>query len=179
MSVTVFEWDMFKKRPGADRGVGHASMHVHGDKGAVYISFWPTEHSLRAGLHSPGVVHFINGDKAADGMPDWASKPISNLDEAKIISWWGQIQHNPLLDYKHKTALQKSGAAHAADGNSYSILFNQCSTVVVKALMVGADIKLRAKIWAWLAQNSGSTPLGLHVPTVTPTDVKDLVQAVF
>ena len=62
MSATVFEWDMFKKRAGVDRGVGHASTYVRGNSGTIYISFWPNQHSLRAGWHSPGVVHFVNGD---------------------------------------------------------------------------------------------------------------------
>src|SRR5690348_9065922 len=113
MTVTVFGWGMFKRQPGIDRGVGHARMYVRGNSGAIYISFWPSHHSLRAGWHSQGVVHFINGDIAADGRPDWASKPIDGLDEGKIIAWWSKIQHNPLIDYSHKSALQKSGAGHA------------------------------------------------------------------
>jgi hypothetical protein len=52
-------------------------------------------------------------------------------------------------------------------------------TTVVRALMVGGDQVLRAKIWAWLRVNFGSTPYLLHVPTVTPQDVKELVEAVF
>jgi hypothetical protein len=179
MAVTVFVWDMFKYRSGDGIGVGHTSMYIHGGKGSIYISFWPSAHSLRAGWFSPGVVHFINGDIKADGKPSWASKPISTLNEPAIISWWSRVQHNPLLDYRHKTPTQVSGAAHASAGNTYSILFNQCSITVVKALMVGADSALRAKISAWLMANAGSTPYLLHVPTVTPRDVRSLVEAVF
>ena len=116
MAVTIFVWDMFKYRSGDGIGVGHASMFVHGNKGSIYISFWPSAHSLKAGWSSPGVVHFINGDKKADGQPSWASKPISTLDEGAIIAWWSKIQHNPLIDYKHKTPIQVSGAAHASQG---------------------------------------------------------------
>jgi hypothetical protein len=179
MAVTIFVWDMFKHRAGEGIGVGHASMFVHGDKGSIYISFWPAAHSIRAGLSSPGVVHFINGDKKADGQPSWASKPISTLDEGSIIRWWGQIQHNPLLDYKHKTAIQISGAEDASEGHMYSIIFNQCAITVVRALVIGADQATRAKITSWLQKNMGGTPFLLHVPTVTPRDVRDLVDAVF
>jgi hypothetical protein len=179
MAVTVFVWDMFKYRPGDGLGVGHASMFVHGAAGTIYISFWPAAHNVKAGWSSPGVVHFINGDKEADGQPSWASKPISTLDEAAIIAWWSKIQANPLIDYQHKKPIQISGAAHAVQGNKYSILFNQCSTTVVKALMVGASQSDRFKIMAWQSVHGGSTPYLLHVPTITPKDVKDLVEAIF
>lgn len=170
---------MFKYRLGDGIGVGHASMYVNGKHGCIYISFWPTAHSLQAGWSSPGVVHFINGDIKADGEPSWASKPLSTLDEAAIIAWWSKIQHNPLLDYKQKTPIQLSGAAHASDGNTYSIVLNQCAITVVRALMVGADQICRAKICGWLSANMGSTPYLLHVPTVTPLDIRELVEAVF
>jgi hypothetical protein len=158
MAVTVFVWDMFKYRPGDGIGVGHASMSVHGEKGSIYISFWPSAHTLKAGWSSPGVVHFINGDIKADGQATWASKPIITLDEDAIIRWWSKIERNPLLDYKHKTPIQVSGSADALPGNTYSILLNQCSTTVVSALMVGADQVVRGKIAAWLRVNIGSTP---------------------
>lgn len=179
MAVTIFVWDMFKYRVGEGIGVGHASMFVHGDRGSIYISFWPAAHSIRAGFSSPGVVHFINGDKMADGQPNWASKPISTLDEGSIIRWWSQIQRNPLLDYKHKTPIQVSGAAQALTGHAYSIIFNQCAITVVRALMIGAEQATRTRIISWLQSNMGSTPLLMHVPTVTPKDVRALVEAVF
>jgi hypothetical protein len=179
MAVTVFVWDMFKYRPGDGIGVGHASMFVHGAKGNIYISFWPAAHSLKAGWSSPGVVHFINGDKQADGQPSWASKPISTLDEGAIINWWSKIQHNPLIDYTHKKPFQVSGSGHADPGNTYSILINQCAITVVRALLVGANDATRTEISTWLQFNMGSTPFLLHVPTITPHDVKELVEAVF
>ncbi len=179
MAVTVFVWDMFKYRPGDGIGVGHASLHLHGDKGSIYVSFWPAAHSPKAGWSSPGVVHFINGDIKADGQPSWASKPITSLDEDAIIAWWSKIQSNPLLDYQHKTPIQNNGAARASNGNTYSILLNQCSTTVVRALMVGSDQAGREKIRGWLLANMGSTPYLFHVPTITPLDVRELVEDVF
>jgi hypothetical protein len=125
------------------------------------------------------VVHFINGDIQADGQPNWASKPISTLDEGAIIAWWSKIQHNPLIDYKHRTPIQISGSARASEGNTYSILLNQCAITVVKALMVGANQDCRVKISEWLQAHVGSTPFLLHVPTVTPKDVRQLVEGVF
>jgi hypothetical protein len=174
--VTVFEWDMFK-----GFGVGHASLLIHGNSGSIYISFWPAAHTLKAGWSSPGLVHFINGDIRADGRPSWASKSISTLDEAAIISWWSKVQHNPFLDYAHKTPIQVSGVAHAISGNTYSILYNQCSTMVVTALLIGADEGCRTQIFAWLAKNMGSLPFGLRLPnaTITPLDVKKLVEDIF
>jgi hypothetical protein len=179
MAVTIFVWDMFKYQPGEGIGVGHASMFVHGEKGTIYISFWPSAHTLKAGWSSPGVVHFMNGDKKADGQPSWASKTISTLDEGAIIAWWSKIQSNPLIDYVNKKPIQVSGAAHASPGAMYSILLNQCAITVVRALMVGADKDTRVKIMKWLQANMGSTPLLIHVPTVTPQDVRELVEAVF
>lgn len=179
MPVTLFVWDMFKYRAGDGLGVGHASMWIQGKNGSIYISFWPAAHTLRAGWSSPATLHFINGDITADGKPSWASKPITTLDEAAIINWWSQIQPNPLLDYKHKTPFQKSGAMHAVRGNTYSILSNQCSTTIVRALTIGADQNCRTQINRWLAIHAGGTPFLVHVPTVTPHDVRALVEAVF
>ena len=45
--------------------------------------------------------------------------------------------------------------------------------------MVGANQDTRVKISRWLHANMGSTPYLLHVPTVTPQDVRELVEAVF
>jgi hypothetical protein len=179
MAVTIFVWSMFKYQPGGSVGVGHASMFVHRPQGSIYISFWPAAHSLRAGLSSPGIVHFINGDKKADGQPDWASKPITTLDEGAIVRWWAQIQHNPLIDYKHKVHIQIEGSEPAAKGKTYSIVLNQCAITVVRGLIVGSDSATRARIIAWLVSNMGSTPLLVHVPTVTPLDVRELVEAIF
>jgi hypothetical protein len=179
VAVTIFVWDMFQYRSGDGLGVGHASMFVHGDKGNIYISFWPSAHTLKAGWSSSGVVHFINGDKKADGQPSWASKSIYTLDEGAIIAWWSKIQHNPLIDYAHKGPVQVSGSGPASPGNTYSILFNQCSTTVVRALMIGANEDCRAKISRWLLANVGGTPFHVRVPTVTPEDVRGLVEAVF
>lgn len=179
--ITIFEWDMFKYTLHEGFGVGHASMLVHGDKGNIYISFWPAAHTLKAGWRSAGLVHFINGDIRADGQPSWASKSIYSLDEAAIIGWWSRVQHNPFLDYAHKTAIQVSGVAHAIPGNAYSILYNQCSTMVVMALLIGADQTCRTKIFAWLSKHMGGVPyLPFRLaPTITPLDVKNLVESVF
>lgn len=178
MAVTVFVWDMFRK---TDEGfsVGHASMFVKGDKGTIYISFWPSQHSLSAGWHSAGVVHFINADVKANGRPTWASKPLDNLDEGAIIDWWSKVQSNPFIDYKHKTPIQISGAEHASPGNMYSIVLNQCAIAVVRALLIGASPSDRDSIMAWLQVNGGSTPYLVHVPVITPQDVRELVEAVF
>ena len=74
MTVTVFTWDMF--RFGKYLGVGHAALWVRSPQdGDIYISFWPAEHSFKAARGSLGKVHFMAGDKDADGMPGWASKP--------------------------------------------------------------------------------------------------------
>ena len=117
---------------------------------------------------------------AADGQPNWASKTITTLDEGAIIQWWGQVEPYPLLDYERKTPIQISGTGQAAPGNAYSILLNQCSTTVVRALMAGADPQCKAKITAWLWLNMGSNPAHLiRIPTITPHDVRELVEAVF
>lgn len=204
MAVTVFTWDMFKFRPGDGIGVGHAALFIHGQQGNTYISFWPAQHTLKAGWSSSGVVHFINGDiKAEMGLPDWTSKPIEGLDEHAMIQWWSHVQHNPLIDYKHKTATQISGASSASAGNRYSIVLNQCAITVVYALWTGSNAYGRARIVAWLAVSGGRTPSPFEVkdsplwlvpllaifsgsipgsprlPTVTPRDVRGLVEAAF
>lgn len=103
MAATVFVWDMFK-----NWGVGHASLYLSGGNGSIYVSVWPQMHNLQSGILSHAKIHFINADKLADGTPSWASKPITDLDESKVIKWWGRIQSNPLIDYQHKKAFQIS-----------------------------------------------------------------------
>jgi hypothetical protein len=134
MTVTVFVWNMGARGPDGTRGVGHAAMHVSGSYGSIYISLWPAEHNPKAGWSSPAKVHFLNGDKLWDGRPNWASKPLDRLDEKAIIQWWSKIQHNPLIDYKHKKPFQldtnKDTAFQPADNTEYRILNSQCATTV-------------------------------------------------
>jgi hypothetical protein len=193
MTATVFVWDMFRRGPGPKHeiGVGHAAMHVSGNHGSIYISFWPNEHSLKGGWSSPGRIHFMNADRKADGSPQWASKSITDLDDAAIISWWSKIQSDPIIDYKHKKEFQTSNNENTnfqmATDQQYSILFNQCSTMVVAAILHGADNKIRAKIRAWLNAHSGRglgyiqipTLLPWQIPTITPKDVKNLVISIW
>lgn len=172
MAVTVFTWEMFKYRPHDGVGVGHASLALNGSSGAIYISFWPAKmRDPEAAWKSRAKVHFMNGDKAADGQPAWASKPIMNLNEEAIIGWWAHIQADPLLNYKHKTPFQSLGISNAEQGNTYNILKNQCSTTVVDALWQGADAKLRSKITSWKHAHT--------VLTVTPRQVRDLIEDLF
>ena len=177
--VTVFEWDMFRHTQGGF-SVGHASMLVNAHQGSIYISFWPAAHSLSAGWASAAKVHFINGDIKADGQPSWASKPISTLNENAIINWWSKVQSNPLLNYKNPTPIQKKGMDNAKPGNVYAVLFNSCSTAILKALWTGADPPTQNKILVWSALNKGGVPWGpFRLPTITPLDVKNLVEYIF
>lgn len=187
MAVTVFTWDMFKG--GKFNGVGHASMHVHGDAGNIYISFWPGQHTLKDALSSVGKIHFMTGDKKEDGMPSWASKPLTNLDESKIIRFWNQFEPNSALDYKGN--FSKNVTKPNDGGKTYNILFSQCSTTVLSALLVGADQSTRDKVRMWIVANAGTNvdfagirsvqrfvPLP-RIPTITPADVRELVKAVW
>jgi hypothetical protein len=114
------------------------------------------------------------------------------LDESKVIKWWGRIQSNPLIDYQHKKAFQISNNEttnyqQTEHGSYYNILFNQCSTTIVRALLIGASAKRKIAISSWLISKAGTgfgpmqvpPELGLHVPTVTPSDVRNLVSAVW
>jgi hypothetical protein len=70
-------------------------------------------------------------------------------------------------------------------------MFSQCSTVVVGALLAGADLATRMKIKTWLALNAGTNAdfagiqsfsryiPGFRLPTVTPADVRELVKHVW
>lgn len=186
MAVTVFTWDMFKF--GKQFGVGHAALYVkNAQRGDIYISFWPSARKVNRAVWSVGKVHFMAGDKDEDGMPSWASKPLSGLDETKIIDYWGNFDPNHNLDYKGNSS---SNVTHSnTGGKHYNILASQCSTTVVSALYTGADTLTRAKITTWLALNAGSNfdfagfkglrfPC-LRIPTVTPADVRELVCAVW
>lgn len=171
MSVIIFVWDMFKYRPGDGVGVGHASLYIHGNSGSIYVSYWPAKHSVRAALGSPAKVHFMSGDKLADGNPDWASKTLQNLDEEGMIGWWKRIQPDCMLNYEHRTSFMQQGVEEAATGSEYNIVKNQCSTTVVNCLLAGSDAKLAASIRAWKT---------LHCPiTVTPSQVKTLIEDIF
>ena len=183
MAVTVFTWDMFRG------GVGHASMHVHGPAGNIYISFWPAEHAVKQALASVGKIHFMRADKNADGMPSWASRPINSLDEARIVQFWRGYDASPYLDYKGSAS--RNTVKSNEGGKTYNILASQCSTTVVAALLAGANRETRVKIERWLLLNAGTNvdfpgikllqafvPL-LRVPTVTPADVRELVISVW
>jgi hypothetical protein len=154
MAITVFTWDMFKF--GKYFGVGHAALYVKNSerKGDIYLSFWPSHRSPISAAWSVGKVHFMSGDKEEDGMPAWASKPLTDLDEGKIIDYWGHFDPNHNLDYKGS---RSSNVTHVNEGGEhYNILACQCSTTVVSALMTGANTNTRAKIRVWLALNAGS-----------------------
>jgi len=187
MTVTVFTWDMFKG--GEFNGVGHASMHVHGAAGNIYISFWPAKHALKDALSSVGKVQFMSGDKKADGMPSWASKPLENLDEEKIIRFWNEFDPNAALDYKGNASQNTTKSNDG--GKIYNILTSQCSTTVLAALLVGADEATRKKAYLWLFSNAGTNidfagiksiqrfvPLP-RIPTITPADVRELIKSVW
>jgi hypothetical protein len=135
MTATVFVWEMGKT------GVGHASMSIKGPSGDAYISWWPaasTSSAQRAlhGIVSSGLVHSLRKDKEEDGIPDWASRPIDDLKEAAIISWWGTLAQSSNL---------KSGEEEAKSGH-YVFLSNNCSTTVMRALLVGATPERRLQI---------------------------------
>lgn len=187
MSVNVFTWDMFKFGPHS--GVGHASMHVHGPQGNIYISFWPAKHATLEAAYSQGKVHFIRGDKEDDGQPSWASKPLRDLNEARIVEFWKAYDSMPGLDYKGSNSANKTKTNDG--GKIYNLAIQQCSTVVVGALLAGADLTTRLKIQTWLALNAGTNfDLGgiqgfsrylptFRVPTVTPADVREMVKRVW
>lgn len=172
-------------------GVGHASLYVHSQQGSIYISFWPSMHRVDKAIFSSAHIHFVNADRLADGTPGWASKPIDDLNESAIITWWKKIQADPIIDYKNKKPFQKSADEisnfQEANNAHYNILLNQCSTTVVAALLVGAGQELRLKILSWCARNAGKglgpvqlpSFLPFRVPTITPKDVRNLVANVW
>lgn len=130
-------------------------------------------------MYSSAKLHFMNGDKKADGTPDWASKPIDDLDEASIIQWWSRTQPNGLLDFKKRTDFMKAGEGSSAPGNIYNIVGNQCSTTVVRAMIAGANSKTKAAIIGALGVSHGSGAGVVRLPTITPQDVKNLVTTVW
>ncbi|MGV7031048.1 hypothetical protein [Methylobacterium symbioticum] len=179
MTVTVFAWKMFKYRPGEGVGVGHAALSISGNFGSIYVSFWPAAHNLKSGLYSEAKLHFMNGDKKADGTPDWASKPIEDLNEERIIQWWSRTQPNCLLDFKNRTDFMKTGEVSAAKGSIYNIVANQCSTTVVRALIEGASSNRKAAIIGALGISHGTGAGVISLPTITPQDVRNLVASVW
>ena len=143
MTATVFVWEMAKT------GVGHASMSIKGGYGDAYISWWPSastswwERSLH-GVASRGLVHSIRRDKEEDGIPDWASRCIPDLDEAAILSWWSTLAQSSNV---------KTGEEMAKSGH-YVFVTNNCSTTVMRALLVGATPEKRRQIWLYLLRSS-------------------------
>ena len=148
-------------------------------------------HRLDKAIFSSAHIHFINADRMADGTPNWASKPIDNLNESAIITWWRKIQVDPFIDYKNKKSFQVSTEEASnfqeASNAHYNILLNQCSTTVVAALLMGAGPELRVKILSWCGRNAGKglgpvqlpSFLPFRVPTITPKDVRSLVKNVW
>ena len=197
MTITVFTWDMFRKDPKGERGVGHASMFVQNKAGNFYISFWPSAHNIFDAIYSTGKVHFMKGDIAHDGQPSWASKPIENLDETKILNFWKGFDSQPFIDYKNKNSnnFNKNFEKSNEGGRKYDLLYSQCSTTVANALYIGSDNQLQREISNWIHVKRGSndilgfaaakmlpsipTTSGLPKVTITPADVKQLVKDIW
>jgi hypothetical protein len=57
-----------------------------------------------------------------------ASKPINDLDEAAIISWWGNIQYDPIIDYDHNDGGEGAlgWSKHYAAPSDGSLASNEC-----------------------------------------------------
>jgi hypothetical protein len=126
MTSTIFVWDMAETDPHGERGVGHASIQV----GDTYISWWPAKHSVSSGILSRARRHTMAEDRAADGIPQFASRNINNLDESAIHRWWRAVRHANDQDlWTHEE--RRLG--------SYRFLSNNCATTVFRALLIGSD----------------------------------------
>ncbi|MFC0202647.1 hypothetical protein [Novosphingobium soli] len=142
MTITVFTWNMGGVGPQGTRGVGHASAQV----GDAYISWWPAEHALKAALDSRAKRHTIRDDIEADGTPHFASAPIADLDEDKVLSWWKSVcDANDNWSHDERAL------------GSYRFLSNNCSTTVFRALLIGAAPELRTRIWATYLSSQANT----------------------
>lgn len=141
MTSTIFVWDMAGRGSDGSRGVGHASIMV----GKTYISWWPAHHDMAAGVDSRAKTHTMHDDKLEDGVPQFASSPIKNLNEAAIETWWNAIK---------KANSQHLWTHKERELGSYRFLSNNCATTVFRALLIGSDKATRKKIWLSYLQRS-------------------------
>ncbi|MGZ8471225.1 MAG: hypothetical protein ACXWZ7_17635 [Gemmatirosa sp.] len=147
MAATIFVW-----RP-VGVNVGHASLSV--GRG-TYISWWPSDEHV---LDSPAQSSGMRADKGFEGHPgpprnpDYASAPITGLDEDRIVSWWAEMSGRRPDD--------NSRSRHEplpAIGR-FKLLGANCSNMVARALLVGGLPQRYPLAAAILATNALMTPL--------------------
>lgn len=153
MPVTVFVW-----LPHA-AGIGHASLSV---TGGPYISWWPTltEIGERPGS---GVSRPMGQDKALERkVPDYASAPITSLDEGRIARWWTSYSGRPA----NEGFTDRRRAYVVPTGNKWDMLAANCSNAVLAALLAGGA-----------GQNERVTALITGRATITPVLIREVADA--
>jgi hypothetical protein len=127
MTVIVFVWTKTK--------TGHASLKIEGhsdldkeDKRNTYVSFYPnprggTQPSVIegafTGLRSTSIT-MLQDSNAFKNNPDFASAPISGLDENAMIKYWQDAR---------------------GSGTQWSLLRSNCADMVFKILEAGGAAK--------------------------------------
>src|SRR4051812_1936979 len=80
--VTVYVW--LPRHTNSGKNVGHTSLDVNG----TYISWWPNKTAGPFDKVYPTPHKNLSSDCISENhAPDYKIE-LSNLDEAKIISWW-------------------------------------------------------------------------------------------
>jgi len=126
----------------------------------TYISWWPSDDVFE----SPARSYGMRNDRAEEAgkNPDYASAPISKLDEAAISKWWQEISGRSPGDLS-----QSRHEPRAAHGKFQLLKGANCSNMVVRGLFVGGF----AKHYPLAATIVGSNPI------MTPLTLIDIAEA--
>ncbi len=150
MSATVFVW-----HPHAG-GIGHASLAI---TGGLYISWWPGLAEIGENRGN-AVSRPIGQDKALErGVPNYASAPITSLDEGRIAQWWTTYSGRPAKE----SFADRRRTFVVPTANKWDMLAANCSNAVLAALLAGGA-----------GQNERVAALVTGRDTITPL----LIQAV-
>lgn len=157
--ATTFVWYPTAKN------VGHAALALGN---GTYVSWWPD--GDKKGLGSTGATSSsISVDRKIEGglgkpprNPDYASGPLTKLNEADIENWWLKISGR--IKGEHHAERQ---ATKAIAGGRYDMAAKNCADLVLQALIVGGMPK---------AYPITSAMRGTNIIT-SPLYIKDLSEA--
>lgn len=156
LAVTIFVWNPHGSN------VGHAALSM---TGGTYISWWPIETMFGGQAHSSSIRLDRQRERADKSKPprnpDYASAPITDLDEGAIARFWEEMSgRSP--DDPHASRMEP----RRAHGN-YNLFGENCANMVVRALFDGGLPTVYPLAASIIAQ----------APMVTPLLVRDIAEA--
>ena len=143
------------------QNVGHATLALDG---GAYVSWWPGG-PVRGKVSTRGATAMgISGDRKAEGSaPDYASPPLTALDEGAMAAHWSKLSGRLPGREPHAIAQKPRDIPN---GN-YDLFSKSCAGVVLDVLIAGGMFAKYPVTASMVARN----------PFITPLLLKDLAEA--